>query len=603
MPGPVLTPAGTAEIDGQFYSMVRTEKARGWRKELVPEPPWTSGAPAMVSSPQITWHLGGFKSRQGIPGTSERGKNSDARFPFRLLPGPDMIGFTALTAGDFPVSFFEALGYLWVVAGRRVYRINPSDDTVTMSKDFGAGVLGIMGLQWEDDVGFVTTDAADQSLWKVSAVGTPDTWTQAGVGVKAYRLAATNDTMFRVSKTGLARKIATGLDPLVELNWADSIQMGDKISVPKGVVAYGNTILIGKADGIFGVDVNGFGIRLIKRIVKSSANGVGMYAFEPYVLIPHSRGLFRYQTGQVESCGLETELLNESGVVGLFNSFASDGQWVYGVMPVGSDVYIMVGREAKSNEPGFGPFVWDTLMYLATAVSYAIHFSTLWNPPRLVFGWNNSVYYSKMTAGLGLPTQFLGSGVERYTSRYNFDDFGPKDFPKFNVAGRNLNGDRYWSVAYSVDGDTYQTLDRDGNVMLVNTNGFKTFFLPTTVFGRELQYRFSYSAAAHGTVAGEIIHFDPFAVPQSRKVPVVTVQLHLAEGIRHRHGTERRSAEEQFGALKLLAEQAGTVTTSGPWGVDVVMSIRDVQLVEMIQDDDKQPEYLVSVILQERETS
>jgi hypothetical protein len=603
----ILTPTGTCEIDGEQYVLVRTQEARSWKKEFLPEPRYQAGLPSMLSQPQLTWHLGGLKSKQGLPGTSEYGQNTDTRFPFRLLPGPKLETLLSnLQAGDSPTSYEEALGYLWICAGQRVYRVNPTDDSVVLSKDFGAGVLTIMALAWEDGYLYVTTDAADQSLWQVSAVGAPDTWTQAGAGVKAYRLASSHDTLFRVSKVGIVRKIATTLSPLVEANWADSVQMGNMTDPPTGMESLLNTVLVGKPDGFFGVDENGFGRPIIRRIPKSSSNGKGMYAFEPYIMMPHGRGLYRFTPGNVETCGIELEMLNESPVKGIFNAFTSDGQWLYGIIPVDPDIYIMAGREARGQESGFGPIIWDTLMYVPNVDSSAIFFSTLWTNPSLIFAGDNVVYRIPMQPGLSQPVTYNGSGV-RYTAKLDFDDTNDKDFPKFDVAGKSLNSDRYWEFAYSVDEDSYQTLDINGDTMVVTDDEHHTFGLPVLAFGKTIQFRATYTDnTGDGSIPGEILHFEPFAIPQSKKVPVITAQLHLATDIKTDRGFDRRSADDQLAALQTLSERAGSVTSTGPWvasGDALNVSVRDVVSVEMIQAGSTPPEHLVSVQLQVRESS
>ena len=197
---------GTVKIGAESYLLAETEDRQAWQKQFLHEPPWADGLPAMLSEPSETWHLGGFKTRQGIPGTYEYGVNTDTRFPFRLLPGPLLTALTLTGSVSPPTRIFEALGYIFVVAGRRVFRIDPATDAVVESKDFGAGVLGVDGLKWESNKGLVTTDAADQSLWEVSAIGSPDTWTQAAVGIKPYKLAAGIDRLFGVQADGLLKR-------------------------------------------------------------------------------------------------------------------------------------------------------------------------------------------------------------------------------------------------------------------------------------------------------------------------------------------------------------------------------------------------------------
>ncbi|KKK85454.1 hypothetical protein LCGC14_2773130, partial [marine sediment metagenome] len=186
-----LQHVGTVKIGSESYLLAKTDDRQAWQKEYLHEPPWSEGLPSILSEAQETWHQGGLKSKQGIPGTTEYGQNTDARFPFRILPGPAVTNVTLTSSIANPTRIFEALGYIWLVCGRYVYRVDPSDDSVVQSKDFGAGgTLGVDGMRWEDNTGLVTTDDADQSLWEVTAIDTPDVWAQAESGVKPYRLAA-----------------------------------------------------------------------------------------------------------------------------------------------------------------------------------------------------------------------------------------------------------------------------------------------------------------------------------------------------------------------------------------------------------------------------
>ncbi|KKM96112.1 hypothetical protein LCGC14_1181320, partial [marine sediment metagenome] len=490
---------GTTDALGEDYLLAETDEQQAWQEQYLHEPPWAEGLPPMLSAPQETWHLGGLKSKEGIPGTSEYGQNTDARFPFRLLPGPEVVTITLAGATDPPTTIFEALGYIWIVAGRHVFRVNPADDAVTDSKDFGASVKGIDGLRWENDSGLVTTDAADQSLWEVTIIGFPDTWTQSLPTVKPYRLAAGIDRLFGIQANGLLRNIVSGSFPLLAVSWADRIQCGETSTKPTGLLAFEKTVLAGKPEGLFGVSPEGKGVPLIKRMIRDDDNCKGMSMHEPYAIVPHSRGAYRFLPGLVESVGLEKELINESPIRGRFKDFSTDNQWLRGLLAVGSDTYIMVARDRSQGEPGFGPFIWDTWVFLSGIASQAMHLSTLTTVPRLWFGSGNNVAYVKLSDSAGAPDvddstyRFALSG-NRFTHRYRFGDWRDKDYPKVVAVGKGtLSAARYWDVFFSVDGGAYSSTDIDGNTMRVNSDGLHTFFLPLTAVGREVQFRLDYT--------------------------------------------------------------------------------------------------------------
>ncbi len=602
---------GTVRIGTEDYKLAETDDQQAWQEQYLHEPPWLEGLPPVLSEPAETWHLGGLKSKQGIPGTSEYGQNTDARFPFRLLPGPKVSVITLTGSISNPTSFFETLGYLWAVCGRYVFRIDPSDDSVVESKDFGAVISGIEGLEWEENKGLVTVqtpEPQDRTLWEVSSIGTPDTWANAAVGVKPRRIAAGIDRLFGVQFDGLLRNIVSGNDPLVAASWSDEIQCGSKIQIPTGIIVFEKTALVGKPDGLYGVSPEGKGARVISRMTRDVDNCLGLAVIEPHAWVPHSRGLYRFAPGLVESIGLEKEIINEGPVRGRFKAFVSDGQWVFGILPVGSDTYIMVSRDRRGGEPGFGPLIWDTWVFLSGISSESIWLSDLWSPPRLFLGHDNNVGYIKLSTGAGAPDvgdaayEFALAG-KRFTHKYTFGDWRGKDFPKIAVVGKGtLSATRYWDVYYSVDGGAYSVLDIDGNTMRVNSDGLHTFYLPLATVGREVQFRLDFVGDS-ATAPPELNYFEPFAVPQSKKIPINVIQLHLVRDAKYDIGQEARSAAEQLEDLRVLDEDAAPLKASGPWGENKDMWLKSLRLVSVLQEPDLEAEYLVEVSLQERKVS
>ena len=227
-----------------------------------------------------------------------------------------------------------------------------------------------------------------------------------------------------------------------------------------------------------------------------------------------------------------------------------------------------------------------------------------WTDPSLLIGFDNAIYRVPLEAGLGQPKEFLSSGL-RLTPKYDFGDENPKDFPKFDIEGDNLNGDRNWTISYSIDGSSpFQDTDINGGSMIIRNDDHRTFFLPASANGRTIQFKFVYSdAGGIPTERGDIVHFEPYCIPQASKVPIINVQLHLADDLMRDKGRESISADDQLAALVTLSEEAGSVSTSGPWGDNVLASIRSVDAVEMLQDGANQLEYLVTLTLQERESS
>lgn len=619
MPETVVHNVGSVKLGSESYRMVRTESRRAWEQTFADEPPWVEGVPAMISDPQQTWHMGGLKSQQGIPGTSEYGQNTDTRFPFRLLPGPRVVDVALAGSGVTPTHIFDALGAIFVLAGRFVYTIAPVDDSVVQVKDFGAGVNAIDGIKWEDDLVLITTDAVTNSLWKVTTSGfqsdafqgagdTPPAFATGGIGfvqtsdVAIYRLAASINRLFGVNKTGEMRNVLSGDDPMVDANWRDSVQAGEKDPPPTGLVAYSRTVFAGKAEGLLGVDIDGFGVSLIKRVAKKDGNGIGLEVYDPYVMYPHSRGVYRFIPGLVESVGLEQEVMNESLVKGPIKAFAPDQQWLYSALAaVDGDTYIMWARERRS----LGPLTWDTWVHLAAVACEAMHIAALTDPPRVWLGKGVNAAYIKLSTGAGAPDpnsggyEFALSG-SRFSVKYRFGDWHDKDLPKIDVVGKNLTTARYWEISYAMDGGSFSNLDIDGNTMRLTSDGLATFFLPTSVVGREVQFKYDFVSDGV-TEAPELNFVEPFAVPRGRHIPMYSVQLHLATGIHLDDEVEARSSLEQFNDLETLLGQPAAVASFGPWGDNKNVWVRGLRLIEVLQTGGQEPEFLVEALIQRRE--
>lgn len=616
---------GSVRIDGKLYRTVRIPAADvdslgqfDYSVDYSDEPPYTNGIPSMVSDPEFTWHLGGFKSRQGVPGASEYGKNTDDRWAFRMLPSALIHDITLTGLGTAPfftpytedgpvLCIFETLGYIFAVSAKYVWRINPADDTVILSHIFN-NAAGVMGVVWETAYPLFTQSSNNTTNFRqLTAINTPgpDTYVNSP-DVDAIRLAVGINRLFKVSRTGVLKNIVTGLDPVQETNWADQVQVGDPTTIPTALLAYDRTVFVGKPEGFFGVGDDGFGLPLIKRMPREVDNCYGMINFDPWVLVPYVRGLYWFQPGLVEAIGLERELLNESPIHGRWKGFATDGQWIYGLMTVGTDTYINVGRERTGNESGFGKIVWDTWLFF-TGASKAIFQSALTTTPRLWFGKGTNLSYVKLSSAAG-SEEYAASG-SRYLTKLKFDDWGEKDFPYIDLVGKNLSSTKYWIVNYSVDGGAYSDLDADGAQMKISTDGRQRFFFPATTVGREIQVRLDY-ANSSTTVPPELNYIETFAVPQSRKIPLHSIALALETGIRHDHGVDTRSSMEQLNDLLALIETPSAVETSGPWGDNKNAWIKKLGIVTQrylhlapTQSGNSDPSYVVQLLLQLREES
>lgn len=386
-----------------------------------------------------------------------------------------------------------------------------------------------------------------------------------------YRLAAGVDRLFRVSKTGLLRNIAAGLDPLVEPNWADAVQIGRTSPPPLSLVAYAGTVLVGKTDGMYGVDDLGRARRMTSRIGESSLNTEGAMVIDPWVYVPYAGGLLRLSFGLVESVGLERELSNQSPVQGRISALASWGQWIFASLQANAGgTYILAGREQAPGENPFGPIVWDTFLYTPSYV-YSLHVS---------YGSGAAESVATLWAGVGstslayavlgpAASQKFALSATRYTGRHNLDYLGDKLLTKLAVAGKGLSANVYYDIAVSVDGSSFVTVDRNNQNMRINADGYKVFDLPDGVQvpalkGREAQIRLTYTSNSD-TAKGEINFLELYAIPYAPSTSVVSCLLLLAPEQAMDSGTEYASPSEQFAALKQLADTGEVVAIRAPW--------------------------------------
>jgi hypothetical protein len=619
-----LERVGQIELDGQHYILVRDDKKRAWRRSSAPEPPYDGGLPTLISRRWDSWHLGAFKSREGIPSTSEFGDDTTGRWPGRLLPSYALNTITLTNSDSAVIRFFELGGYLWAVTSNgNVYRIDPADDTV-LEKDLA--VTAIDGVGWEN-VGYVTSNAATNSIWKVvSPYGTAN-WTQQSTGTYyPYRLAKNINRLFATNKTGLVKNIASGTDGILGASYSDAVQCGDAQVAPNALVAYGRSVICGKPEGLFSIDAEtGVGKNELERMIRDPDNCIGMYAWEPWVFVPHSRGLWRWQPGFAEDIGLEREFLADptldsediwNAFDGQFRAFAAEGHFVWAVRNIGNAgviTQLLVGREAVQGEPSLGPMIWDIESFDSggTARTQAAFVSSLWTPPRLFIGLDNNCAYMRLTDEGSPPAingqasgTFVTSGY-RYTPWLKYDSEDEKDHPKVSALARHVDRDRYWQIKYRLTRDAAESsTDVDGNAMKVMTSDrLHTFYLPSTASGREIQYRIDYVSDV-STDAGELTYFEAFAAPQSRKVPIVIARLHLATGMHTERGRDPRTVDEMIDDLYELSEEGPLSAITAPWiRGGGYCQVKSVELVETRQEGTKDPEFVVEVALQMRDVA
>lgn len=767
MPEPTFLDAGTLSLNSQDYRIVRAQGQLAFNKEYVSEPPYSQGVPESVSEPQTTWHLGGFKSRQGVAGTSEYGINSDGRWPFRLLPGPyqftlelpgsvstptwawdgayvaaGSILYTAGLLGVLPIADFSpatiVMGLSWngvqyvvtsahelwgsgglttsekkpnavgsfadftrsggadnyemvddavadddatynvsstsghkdsfnfptfaIPAGEtpqyalvnvRFRRTSASGsppiikafcksgaatETASLTTILGASLDNIMDTDWHDGFAFfklnpdgdvpwtpTTLDAAEFGYELTTAPGAGGVrvtynpvstvslaFDQSG-DVEVDWLAKGPRRLFKVHESGnqtILKNIPLddALDPLVEGDYGDEIHFNGLLSGTPPMVPYQNTVFVSTDKGFYGVDSeDGREASLIQRMTTGAR---ALYVWDPWVLVAHDHGLFRFVPGTVEAVGLEQEIMNESPVKGIIRAMSSVGPWLYAALTpdANGNHNIIVGRDRRPNEPGFGPMIWDTFVINDedTALTF-LHSATVLSQYVLAFPAGNNINYLIMPTTGGAPEvdsslyRFV-LAAERYSPKYRYDDWEQKDFYKIRIRSQNteLNA-RYWKVSYRTsDLGGWLDLDLDGQEMRAQ-DGTQEFVLPAAAVGQEIQYKFSYVSNTNEQAAS-IIYWEPYARTVSQKLGAVSMQLRLEANLQHDSGRDTRTAEEQYSDLEALLEFVPALTASGPFGEDILCSLRDLKVVKTEQETSGEYQMVVQITLQVRRT-
>lgn len=604
---------GIMRLNGETYKIVRPDfQTVAYEREYANGAPWQSGEPPEVSTNGFTWHLGGFKSRAGAVGTSEYGENTDGSWPLKLLPGPQVNELILDDSKTMTVQHItNTTPDMYFICGRYIYRTDGTFVPV-LSKDLGVGVNAVQGFINLDGKLYVATDAATRSLWRQDAVnvGGPDTWTQTTDAI-GLRFAVGINRTFRITSAGVLSNCRAGLDIMVNANWGDAVQMGASTYIPQALETFERTVLVGKQDGLFSVGEEGFGVPEIKRMAASVNNTHAMRVFDPYLMVPHARGLFRWSPGEAVLIGLETETLNQSPVRGPIVALATDGKWVYYWIQNGTTIWLNRFRERERTEQVSSAYIHDTWVVQTGMTGDCLwgHFNAgipyLGVPSRLWWGVGKRVYYINLGSAGGVTDyldtasyRFATTGGTRYTAKMNFDDRNTKDFRRVQMEVFNCTAAKYWSVAYAVDGGAFQTVDINGAAMECKSDGLFDFYLPSTAVGRELQLKFTWVSNST-TSPPELRYWEAFAVPQSKKLARTSVYLILQEGFQTDGGFEDRTALQQLDALQSLLVSPIPVQSSGPWG-DEVVTVKDLRIQTTLQGGEGVDSFLAKLTMQER---
>lgn len=425
-------------------------------------------------------------------------------------------------------------------------------------------------------------------------------------------LAAGPRRLFKIYDGGSTitlRNIAPSIDPLTEANWGDDVIIPGTnvtgINIP--LTAYQKTAIVATDKGVFGVDDDGTGTKIIERLTYSIKS---MSVQDPYLYISHGHGISRWLPGLVQSTGIEQEIENESVVKGTVTAMTFLGKWTFiAITPPTGNNHILVGRDRESADgPNYGPMVWDTLIETGNSETiYSLAVGKFGTQFGLFYEKGNDLGFCLFPETGGIPEidspsyLFSTSGI-RYSPRYKFRDVRDKNFYKLLVRGKNNTASILWSIAYQIDDSgSWSTVDILGNSMVVNADTLFEYKLPIAATGQYIQFRFTYTSNDN-TKRSWINYFEVMAIPQGHKIQEVSFALLLADNINHvDNEIETRDVSTQYSDLETLMSSAAPIQGTGFFGNGTYLYPRDMKLLQVTQQDFHEGEQVVQVTFRIRE--
>lgn len=555
--------------------------------------------------------MGSGDSRLILEHRSAYGQNTDCRAAGYIYPGPFVSTLTLTSSADNPTKFFEALGYLWVIAGRRLYRIDITTQAVTLSLTLSAGQSFKDGIEWENNAVVTTTESASGDMRRLTSggivVGGPDSWS-AAVTQKAWLLARGPKELYSVNRTGAVSKLASGLT-VDSLSWSAVVQVGEADEEPTGLVAWLDQVFVGKPEGFYGFDDRGLPVNIIPELgfSKSSANCAGMAVWHNSILIPHVRGLMRYYHPRFDHVGVERHPVNETPAVGQWRGFAQLGQDVFAAVDAVTVAYIKIGRPKVPGESGFGPIIWDDLIY-DDAVCKAVHVVARGTGSNLYFGSALNVKTAAFAGAFG-SADHRSSLVATNTSAGAFRTrYMPKIVPhrgldnhwrKVVVVTGNCDSLRTWKVYASIDGeDRVQLRDATGQPATIMSNGAHTLYFPPNTVGEDCELSVDWSNT-DSIFRPRIEYIRTHWLPIPVSFPGIRVLLELRQNNRAAGmAMNRDDAVSQALKLQLMVDN-GVVRCEDIYQRKYDVKVRSVEITEGgIETAGKDPTLLAEVVLQ-----
>jgi hypothetical protein len=325
--------------------------------------------------------------------------NADGSWANILTFPPDLATLT-LSAGTEAIKQVEVGGFIYILNGRYVDRVDPTDYTVTLSKDLGATKAGVDMVVFNGEI--VVAMGETEKIWVMDSGGT---WTQASDSTFAIALGVVGNQLYRAESTNKLSSCTTTPETL--LSWSpqapNQFEVGDSSYAVNTILEFGGTPWVGKGDGMYTPDGN----RIFKnqtpqlRAQPHTDNCKGAFVAQGALWVPSGASLLRVPSpGKSKPFG--PELTHRPDF-----SF-----WVRGGVEFGGAIYLLCSDQTSVeenfvckmilDEEGFGPLQYryhELADFDDTTDGKYIAISTLPTNPTLFMGHGANGKYALLGRG------------------------------------------------------------------------------------------------------------------------------------------------------------------------------------------------------------
>lgn len=418
--------------------------------------------------------------------------NGDARYENLFVPPPLHTAIT-LANGNAPFLITEFNSLLFVIGGRYVYTIDPTNHTASQDKDLTVGKAATWATAYNNEL--IVGMGESEKIWKrdTSAV-----WTQATDATYATQLAVVDEKLWRAKGTNNVSSCIT--TPLTLANWSADYPVGDSTYAINCIVDYQGAVWVGKPDGMYLGDPTGKFHNQTPQLRQwpHADNCKGAFVAKGSLWVPSAAGLIRIRMGESKPKGPEI-------------TFRPDYRfWVRDGVEFGGQIYLLCTDQASSSpentcivlmveDPNSkGEFFYHEWCRLGGSTKgYAVTATTKSTVPELYLTYGNDTKYISLALGGGRDIDdtlhVFGTSSYLETGRIapsigegslDWDDLGLLATAQgVEVVCKLRTGDSY-TVQVKPDGGSWQTL-KDNQESGPNTTAITG---PTTNYQRFIRY-------------------------------------------------------------------------------------------------------------------